>query len=74
MVAIIWAVHRLSSIAPFVRLPEKIHAHDGYRQDGTNLPDTSLEALSRIDEFCVFRAKKQLFSLWDGESNYFNSD
>jgi hypothetical protein len=71
-----------------VKLPEKIHAHDGYHQNGTNLPDTSLEVLSRIDEFCVFRAKKRFdgdkfthlwgerrsFSLWDGKPNYFNSD
>jgi Restriction endonuclease len=71
-----------------VSLPEKIYTHDGYRQNGTNLPDTSLEALSRIDEFCVFRAKKKfnadklthlwgkqkLFSLWDGKPNHFNSD
>jgi hypothetical protein len=75
-------------LALLVRLPEKIHVHDGYGQNGTNLPDTSLETLSRIDEFCVFRAKKkfnvdkftslwggqQLFSLWDGKPNYFNSD
>lgn len=71
-----------------VRLPEKIHTHDGYGQNGTNLPDTSLEALVRIDESCVFRAKKkfdgdkfralwggrQSFSLWNGKPNYFNSD
>jgi len=75
-------------LALLVRLPGKIHTHDGYGQNGTNLPDTSLEALSRIDEFCVFRAKKQfnadkftylwggqqLFSLWDGNPNHFNSD
>ena len=71
-----------------VRLSEKIHTHDGYGQNGTNLPDTSLEALFRIDESCIFRAKKkfdgdkfralwggqQLFFLWNGKPNYFNSD
>jgi Restriction endonuclease len=75
-------------LALLVKLPEKIHAHDGYHENGTNLPDTSLEVLSRIDEFCVFRAKKRFdgdklthlwgerrsFSLWDGKPNYFNSD
>ena len=75
-------------LALLVALPEKIHTHDGYGQNGTNLPDTSLEALSRIDKFCVFRAKKrfnadkfaglwgrrQSCSLWDGKPNYFNSD
>jgi hypothetical protein len=75
-------------LALLVRLPRKIHTHDGYGQNGTNLPDTSIEALSKIDEFEVFRAKKQfhkdklsglwgnrqLFSLWDGKPNLFNSD
>jgi hypothetical protein len=75
-------------LALLVSIPEKIHTHDGYRQNGTNLPDTSLETLSKIDKFHVFRAKKKffedgslrlwgenkLFSLWDGKPNYFNSD
>ena len=75
-------------LALLISLPTKIHTHDGYGQDGTNLPDTSLEALSRTDGFCTFRAKKQfnadkfthlwgrrrLFSLWDGKPNYFNND
>jgi len=75
-------------LALLVRIPEKIHTHDGYEQNGTNLPETSLEALSKVDKFHVFRAKKkfyedrfahlwgerQLFSLWDGKPNYFNSD
>lgn len=75
-------------LALLVRLPKKIHTHDGYGQNGTNLPDTSLEALAKIDELHIFRAKKQfhedkfralwgeqqLFSLWDGKPNYFNSD
>ena len=75
-------------LALLVRLSKKIHTHDGYGQNGTNLPDTSLEALSRIDEFCIFRAKKkfnadkftrlrggrQSFSLWNGKPNHFNSD
>ena len=81
-------VRETKSLALLVSLPVKIHTHDGYGQDGTNLPDTSLKALSRIDESCLFRAKKQfngdkftrlwgglqLFSLWDGHPNYFNSD
>jgi Restriction endonuclease len=75
-------------LALLVRLPAKIHTHDGYEQNGTNLPDTSLEALSKIDKLHVFRAKKQFhqdkfsglwgeqqfFSLWDGKPNLFNSD
>ena len=76
-------------LALLVSIPEKIHTHDGYCQNGTNLPDTSLETLSKIDKFHVFRAKKRFyedgslgrlwgekksFSLWGGKPNYFNSD
>jgi len=81
-------VRETKSLALLVPLPEKIHTHDGYGLNGTNLPDTSLEALSGIDESYLFRAKKkfkgdkftylwgrcQVFSLWDGHPNYFNSD
>jgi hypothetical protein len=75
-------------LALLVRLPGKMHTHDGSGQSGTNLPDTSLQSLCKIDKFHVFRAKKkfredkfthlwgeqQLFSLWDGQPNCFYGD
>jgi hypothetical protein len=74
--------------ALILSLPAKIHTHDGYGQNGTNLPDINGEFLTK-DKLHIFRVKKvfdennefkyfygvgKLFSFWDGKPNYFNSD
>lgn len=51
-------VKETKGAALLVKLPKKVHTHDGHGQRGTHLPDTSLESLSKIGKLYVFRAKK----------------
>jgi restriction system protein len=51
-------IKETKGVALLVKLPKKVHTHDGYSQRGTHLPDTNFESLSKLGKLHVFRAKK----------------